>query len=183
MSDIAPNPSRIQVEATSQRAPVSESLAQSIGGSINHLLGLVLPVGSVVGSMLTEGVFQTETSVAWILADGRNVSGSAYSTKSGFSNVPDLRGVVPRGKNNGRSAASGNADGDLALGTYQGDQLGSHTHGHDQNFTGTNFTQDVDNGSNKSNTDYGLAYLNIHAAGGNESRGRNVTVNYMIRIN
>lgn len=184
MADIAPSEAKITLEATRQRAPVSESLLQAIGGSINFLLAFVLPVGSKIDTMLTEAQFQAEVGNSdWVLMDGRNVAGTRYATLTGFTQLPDHRGTVTRMKNNGRSSASGNADGDVALGTYQGDQIVTHSHPITGNITGSNGTNDVEDGTDKKNSDPGLASLTIGNTGGNETRMRNTTMNMMIRIN
>lgn len=87
------------------------------------------PVGMIVQSMLTEAQFQAANGTNWVLADGRDVTGSVYASTTGGTNIPDLRGVVLRGKNNGRSDGFQNPVGDSTLGTYQGDQFLSHDHG------------------------------------------------------
>jgi hypothetical protein len=56
------------------------------------------------------------------------VAGSRYQTLTEASTIPDLRGIFLRGKNNGRSTATGNTAGDVALGTYAGDKMLDHTH-------------------------------------------------------
>lgn len=84
-----------------------------------------LPVGSLIHSLLTETQFQDEAGTGWILADGRSVSGSAYHSVTGSTSIPDFRGTVIRGKDNGRGL---DPDGNPAIGTYQADTLGSHTH-------------------------------------------------------
>src|SRR5688572_3702241 len=129
MADVAPNASKIQIEAVRFRSAISEALAQQIAGNINYLLSFFLPIGSILHSTLTEAQFQALTSAGWILADGRDITGSALATLTGVTTAPDARGVFLRGKNNGRSAATGNAAGEVAMGTYTADQNKSHTHG------------------------------------------------------
>lgn len=125
MTDIAAAALPIQVEATRTTSPVSESLAQTMGSSINFCLINILPVGSVVESMLSEAQFQTESGTNWILADGRSVVGSRYEFLTGSSTVVDLRGRYPRAKDHG---AGVDTHGDLALGTSYADQFKSHLH-------------------------------------------------------
>lgn len=182
MSDLPSSAQKIQLEQTQQRAPVSESLMQGIGGSINLLLSQILPVGSVVATMLNEVTFQSQMSVGWVLANGANVAGSSYETLSGFTNIPDLRGVWIRGKNNGRSGASGNPSGDVALGAYEGDDFKAHTHSiswkDDTGNAGEGIEVSPDVGGNRSSS-----IIVASNVGGAETRVRSVTVNYMIRIN
>ena len=86
------------------------------------------PVGTVIASLLSESEFQGQFGKSWALADGRAVEGSGYEKLTGNKNVPDFRGVFLRGKNHDRANDSGNPDGDLTAGTFQGDALQEHTH-------------------------------------------------------
>jgi hypothetical protein len=149
--------------------------------------------------MLTEAQFQAQNGTGWVLMDGRNVSGSAYATITGSTTVPDARGMILRGKNNGRSDGSQNPDGDSSLGAYQGDNFGSHRHnyGPDGGTDGTHNRQVVFNssptgGSGSSPIGFGQAFnggggsghwMGIYNSGGNETRMRNITVNHFIKIN
>lgn len=140
----------------------------------------LVPVGTVVASMLSEAQFGTviPDATRWALADGRSVAGSTYATITGSSTVPDLRGVFLRGKNNGRADAKQNPDGELALGAYQADDFKSHQHGLSSfgNVTlmnaGSSLGTYIQSGSS-----------NTAATGGVETRARNVTINYFIKIN
>lgn len=73
-------------------------------------------VGDIIPSILSESDFQSQNGNGWVLADGRSVSGSSYDSTFSKSNVPDMRGVIPRGKDNGRGLTS-----DLSLESYTGD--------------------------------------------------------------
>lgn len=130
MSDIPGAFEFIQQESVMFNNPVSESSLNAMGATINGLLSIIQPVGSIIHSMLTEAQFQTEIGnvsppFLWILADGRSVLGSTYNTVTGNANAPDLRGTFLRGKDDGRGL---NPDGDLTLGTYTADKFASHTH-------------------------------------------------------
>lgn len=62
-------------------------------------------VGSIQQSLLTESQWATAIGVEatkWVLADGRDVSGSRWSTLTGQTRIPDLRGAFIRaaGQNN-----------------------------------------------------------------------------------
>jgi hypothetical protein len=159
---------------------------------------IVMPVGSVVHSMLTEAQFQAENGFGWVLARGQSVVGSRYQTITGSPNAPDLRGVFLRGKNNGRSTSSGNASADRALGTYEGDAIRNITGGTNRNETA---------GTGYSGTGYGAVVATDFATKfqssgltpsmgrawnfdasrvvptAAENRPRNVTVNIFIKIN
>lgn len=202
MADIPNNPTKIQIEAASYRAAVSESLMQTIGGSVNYLLSNIMPVGSVIPSMLDEATFQLKTSSDWVLCDGRSVVGSEYEALTGSSNIPDARGVFIRGKNNGRSTGTGNSAGDLALGTYEADDNKAHNHGGTSgpdspahihtyemynNFGSGGGAKGSDGtgGSQGQGTTNAPTYNHYHsiASEGSEGRPRNVTMNYFVRIN
>ena len=182
MADIPESTGRIQIESTRFRGAVSEALLQRMGGAINYLLSAVLPVGSVVHSMLTEAQFQDEAGDGWILADGRSVADSSYAEITGFTTVPDLRGIFLRGKNNGRNTTLGNASGESALGTYQGDAFAEHSHSYSYQIPDA-----ADGGSDGGgDTDRGLETINAStgsAGSTTETKPRNVTVNIFIRVN
>ena len=123
-----------------------------------------------------------------MLADGRSVAGSAYAVATGLSTVPDLRGVFLRGKNNGRGDGKQNPGGELALGAYQADLFGIHNHV--EGFAGVNAsasfgvaTTDAAGNINGQNGTSAQNHAITSNAGGNETRSRNVTVNYFVRIN
>ena len=141
-------------------------------------------VGSVRQSFLTELQFQAANGTGWVLADGRNVTGSAYATLTGLTTVPDARGVALRGKNNGRADGGQNPDGELALGQYQGDMFASHGHGFSQGMqsasSGVAGNVLIGGGVGNNNT---AAFSTLSANGGNESRMKNITVNTFIKIN
>ena len=164
--------------------PVSEGSLSAMGGAINGLLDTLLPIGTIVDSMLTEAQFQTQlgnpSPATWVLADGRSVVGSTYNVITGFSTIPDLRGIFRRAKNNGRSDGDQNPDGDLALGTYSADKFASHRHGIEATFLpeiGGPIVHDDGSEFRVDNKDF-TAF-----EGGNETAPKNVTINTFIRIN
>jgi hypothetical protein len=158
-------------------------------------------LGDIRQSLLTESQFQAINGTGWVLMDGRSITGSGLATLTGLTTLPDARGVVLRGKNNGRSTATGNPDGDVAVGTFQADQNGAHSHsvvanphtggsgGVDQiaafnqgyPYNGLGPTSFVVNGVETRVIPYGR--LLAQSSGGNETRMRNVTVNVFVRIN
>lgn len=210
MTDIPSAFNPIQQESVSFNNPVSESSLNAIGATVNGLLSVVLPVGCVIESMLTEAQFQTEIGnttapFLWVLADGRNVLGSTYNIVTGNTTIPDLRGLFTRGKNNGRSDGNQNPDGDLALGALQANQFGTHNHSfsdpghaHTTTYSGTGLVPKLRSaaygsgsavsatdatGSNAIVTDVSSTGIGFVANGGNETRPTCVTVNVFIRIN
>jgi hypothetical protein len=88
-------------------------------------------VGDVIHSMLTEEQFIAENGAGWVLADGRDVTGSKYDTLilNGLGgNIPDMRGQFLRGKNNTRLDGNEDPDGERDLGNAQGDAMRDHSH-------------------------------------------------------
>jgi len=152
-------------------------------------LGSILPVGTIIHSMLTTTQFTAEYGDNWVLADGRSVTGSKYSAVTSNSTIPDMRGTFLRGKDNG---VGRNADGDLALGTYTDDKFESHVHQQQYATPGANIPAVAEVASGGSHTtihgtDIGQsssgAALNTIATGGNETSPKSTIVNIFIRIN
>lgn len=182
--------------------PVSESSLDSIAGAVNGILSVLLPVGSIIDSMLTEMQFNAQlggpSPSTWVIADGRDVTDSGYNQVTGLTNIPDLRGIFRRAKNNG---GTGNPDGDLTLGTVTAGRNQSHTHavsdpGHAHQYSQGGFGGD--NRVNASPGTYGnngdgtigapsvntsFTSISLVNQGGNDTAPTNVTVNTFIRIN
>ena len=137
------------------------------------------PIGTVIPSLLTEVHLEQLVGGRWVLADGRDVSGTAYESLTGVSFVPDLRGVFLRGANGARMDGLGNPEGDLVLGDYQADEIASHRHYGPGVSVIANGPMHGGHGvpSNESNNAYWSGYT-----GGTETRPRNVTVNYYVRV-
>lgn len=139
-------------------------------------IGAILPVGTVIHSMLTTAQFASEYGDNWVLADGRSATGTRYAAVTGLSTIPDMRGVFLRGK-----GATYNPDGDLALGTYSTDKYLSHAHTvtmwSGAGGSSGGYTQ------YSSNFDTSLSNQPTNAAGNNETAPRSITVNIFIRIN
>ena len=135
-------------------------------------------VGEIIASMLSPDKFALVYGSDWVLADGRPVpDNSRYKAYVG-PNAPDLRGVFLRGRNYDRPPTDGNPSGDTPLGTYQVDELKSHDHGYtvynDKIPRTGGSTADIWRNDKPARTT---------PTGGLETRPRNVTVNYYIRIN
>lgn len=136
-------------------------------------------IGEVKASMMTLAQFQAQFGTNWVLADGSSATGTKYATITGSTTLPDCRGVTLRGKNNGSTR---NPDGDLALGTYQADMYTSHTHTAPYNGNGTSGLSNIGYAAGDTNPAYGTMIAN-NPSGGNETRMKNVTVNYFIKVN
>jgi hypothetical protein len=169
-----------------------------------------LPVGSVVSSTLSESQYRDSAGAGWVLADGRAVPKSKYAQITGGENIPDLRGLYLRGKNNGREDGKQNPDGELAIGDFQESMLANHGHSvtdpqHQHDAPTTNGTAgqrevavntaggidyvDTAGAVRTGPSSTGITIANNSAqvnAGssmvGNETRPRSATINYFIRI-
>lgn len=181
MSAVPSNFIPVEQESIQFNNPVSEASLSAIAGLANGLLSIALPIGSVVSSTLTEVQFQSQlgnpSPATWVLADGRDITGSDLNLLTGQTEAFDLRGIFVRGKNNGRSDGDQNPDGDLAIGTYTADKLASHLHQIRQGQTGF-----LGGGSFLPTTNP-AGFQNSELTGENETAPKNVTLNYFIRIN
>jgi hypothetical protein len=109
--------------------------------------------------------------------DGRNVNGSKYASITGTSVIPDGRGQFLRGKNNGRGDGQENPAGDLIIGTQQTDEFKSHFH----SMAGSFLNNGLAGGGQGVLTQSGAT--NTGDTGGLETRPKNITVNFFIKIN
>lgn len=132
-----------------------------------------------MSAFLTEAQFQSQMGTQWILCDGRNVAGSDYAVLTGNTVVPDARGLVIRGKNNGRADGNQNPDGELAVGAFQADAFASHGHSLTGLNSGTGAAAFPPGGAGATL----VMPTAVNANGGNETRMKNLTGNHFIKIN
>lgn len=183
MADVPGSFNPIAQPSVVYNKPVSEASIQAMASSINGLLTILLPVGSIIDSMLTEPQFQAQignpSPATWVLADGRSAAGTGYNSVTGEANIPDLRGIFRRGKNGTRSDGNQNPDGNLALGTFTDDKFESHSH-----VTPLPLTKgDAAAGVNIIYRELNLTTTVTSDTGSNETAPKNVTVNTFIRLN
>ena len=153
---------------------------------------MTLPVGSIVASVLTPQDFKkfVGSSEIWELADGTKLGGNAlakivavggeYATlnPNNIPTKPNLMGVFLRGRDYAEGPNLRNPDGKVNVGTYQGDQVIAHSHGHPR--------PGGDDGSREGGGRdgwYSHSANQTENFGGPETRPRNVTVNFYIRVN
>jgi hypothetical protein len=94
-------------------------------------------VGDVVDSVLDEATMQSIRGPNWVLMDGRNIEGTQLAAITGWTNLPDARGLFRRAKNNGRDDGNENPAGEENIGAFEDDS----TKRPNTNFT-TNSTGD-----------------------------------------
>ena len=191
----------IQASSINSNFSTIYSHSNQLSDNISTLQQITPPVGSIVPSMLNENQFKAQvgdpstfssSSSKWTLADGRAISGSAYSTITSQSNAPDLRGMFLRGLNAGRSDDKQDPDGgSRSIGHYQEDQVKSHNHANgtynqlmrphqgsaSDTVTGADWNPGAGDEPDVISSDPILSF------GGAETRPRNIAVNYYIRIN
>ncbi len=122
----------------------------------------------------------------WIPADGRSIDGSLLHLRTGMKNAPDLRGKFLRGLNTIYNIGEPVLDENKAdpqpnrrPGDYQEDALRTHTHSY------TDRQEGVGNQADGGN-DVGLDKVetkNTNATGDKETRPKNVSVYFYIKIN
>jgi len=160
------------------------------------------PIGTIIASYLSFDRFREaigestiwKTSSKWAPCDGREVLNSAFSIYSSSSTVPDLRGTFLRGLNTfdinppstvGPVSYNQKDIEDRAVGSFQQDELKSHKH------TLNVFRHPFAWGSAQDGVTVG-GYSNPQGAeltsddnlsGGLETRPKNISVYYYIKIN
>lgn len=125
----------------------------------------------------------------WIPADGRSIAGSALANQTGKMHAPDLRGKFLRGLNEFYNVGQPVLDPSQAnpenklLGDYQEDRIGRHTHPIPTNDDGTPVTNGnyKTTGYSKRNGSTVATQENDNNQG--ETRPKNISVYYYIKIN
>jgi hypothetical protein len=163
-------------------------------------------VGDVVDSILDEATIQSKRGPGWVLMDGRNIEGTELAQLTGWTTLPDARGIFRRAKNNGRSDGNQNPDGEVAIGTIGIDKTrrprdsslsgstnttGNHRHNHNAVWNaGTgggggrlqNFDSSMSDPTGIAQAGNHSHTATISSGGDAETRPTNITVNTYIRI-
>lgn len=158
-------------------------------------------VGLIHASILPPQAFAVEVSdpeqydptiTKWVLADGRDITGSRLADITADPLVPDLRGMFLRGLNVGRDDGLEDPDGATReSGDLQEDQFQGHGHQHDMasgiaNYPPGTLAGTYGTGVMSPNTRV-LDPISLQKFGdakfGRETRPKNVAVYYYIKIN
>lgn len=168
-----------------------DDVAADVANLASNLRRELVPVGTIVASTLDYETFLSVNGSDrrdWVPADGRRVLGTRYAGTN--ERVPDLRGVFLRGANSMGSDPSleplhaTRANPDVkAIGEFQQDVFGTHTHnGKYDSFNPAGIgSRAYATVSSRNKTESGVEWK-VKAAGGNETRPRNVTVMYYIKV-
>lgn len=149
-----------------------------------------LPVGSVLASMLPPKEFAAAVGdpadfdpakTRWTLADDKGrMPGTKWAEVTNNSVIPDLRGMFLRGLNVGRSDGNQDPEDGRAAGQRQQDDFKSHAHSYKDVYVGGNDGEaKVGAGGNWNRS---TNEKETSAAGGSETRPKNVAVFYYIRV-
>jgi len=193
-SEILPRQQLLSVPFAFQAQQAFQAQVASL--LVSNLANALCPPGTVVAYM------GTSAPPGWLLCDGSLVNRTTYSslfavmgTASGSGdgattfNLPDMRGVFLRGVNGSRSDAFADPD-DVAfrinvspggntgnaVGSYQADMFASHNHSYWE--PAANVVNAI---PNINGTNPGAEASQTGSTGGNETRPKNIYVNYIIK--
>lgn len=177
----------------------SSSSSGALAGEVKIWPGPIVPDGYLLcdGTIYDASTYPALAKVLWDPSTNRYAWGGSGQYPKGNFNVPDMRGVVPRGlsgdSNNDpdkttRTSMNGTGNEGNLVGTYQPDIVGDHWHSQwtrnnwtfatgstsSGPFSGGNLGQGQTSGSNMIGT-------NKDTRIGNETRMKNVAVNYIIK--
>ena len=138
-----------------------------------------LGIGEIRAADMTTAEFQAIHGTEWILADGSSCSGSFYAGMTGHTVVPDTTNRALRG--DGTDAAT--------LSATQADQMISHNHSFsgtvpiNQTHSSVGGTGSMFRSAESSSGTHSVSGSIGSAGAGSETRMKNVTVNFFIKIN
>lgn len=151
-------------------------------------------IGEIVTSILDVEEFERQYGPDWALMDGRELrnkpliaflSTSLKNPETGKTHLPDARGKFLRMNNNNASGEDYDPDDQRSLGSEQSDELKSHSHTQHERRPGSNCCKEGarwgDIFVNPSN-DRIPAPIPTEETGGAETRPKNISINYFIRV-
>lgn len=183
--------------------PVSLSIHTTAGSIVRRLSGIPVAaepaspnIGDIVSSIFPESLFVRLHGPGWVLADGRDVTGTKYAFL-GSSKVPDLRGMFLRGMNAGRTDQYADPGGNRVVGSYEDDttalpklgfrttNAGTHNHGGKYVGNGPGMHQTGPHGGpayDSQPISMDGDHSHILTDGDPETRPKNVAVYFYIRV-
>ena len=164
-SNLADVPSKSTARANLDVYNKAEADASGQPGDIKYTARSTAPTGWLKAN----GAAVSRTAYAALFA----AIGTTYGAGDGFNtfNLPDLRGEFVRGLDDGRGVDPGRA-----LGSAQGDMLASHAHGTNWQMANEGGQQNNRMGSGGPSLESVYFQLPTEAAGGSETRPRNVAL-------
>lgn len=154
-------------------------------------------IGEIKQSILTPAQFQSLNGDCWKLMNGQSISGTDLA-QLGITSAPDARGGFLRGANNGRSDGQENPE-NKQLGEFQTDALQGHKHRTSSAYSSadlalygtvspTGFTFSHADGATTAHghltsTPTDSDGINGTPRVGKETRVKNITVNFFIKVN
>ena len=156
-----------------------------------------LPVSTIVQSLLPPALFADQVNdptvfdprtTKWVIADGKlDITLSKYGQLTNKRFVPDLRGMFLRGMNEGRSDSYKDPDQNRQVGSFQSDMTKSHSHNANLKLGAEPLGQHARSkqaaGAHGSPSDSWVSDELISNSGGIETRPKNVSVYFYIKIN
>lgn len=142
-----------------------------------------VPIGTVRSSTLSLTQYNAQTDGVWQLMDGGSCLNTAYATLTGNTTVPDalIEGTFLRQAKAGRT-----------VGTYEADEFKAHNHGggnHRHTLENSAMNPTDGGGYNNDGSDAGTAVTRtnlsgviINTEGGDETRPKNLAVNFFIKV-
>ena len=179
----------LNVKASSTDGLSESQLATRVEAPIGSMMiwpWPVIPSNALVadGSLITVSKYPDLAKFARDPVTNKYAWGA--NSDSSQMNLPDMRGVVPRGVDGGkgldpdaaaRVAMNANGNTGSNVGTYQADQLISHDHFMQRSNTGGGAGVSIGDGSA-----LGFSSTKTSLVGGSETRGKNAYVYYIIIV-
>lgn len=162
---------------------------QKMLGERQKKVETMLPLGTIISSMLSETDMQQEEGDRFVLCDGRSVIGSSYHHRTSQTASPDLRDQFLRGAGRTRSLGSFQS-GATALPTMNfvgvTNLAGGHSHVLVSGEVGRGGSGSGENRHVRATTVEGgehLHAISLTGGGDEETRPTNVAVNYYMCVN
>lgn len=141
-------------------------------------------IGEIVGSLLKKSDFQNLYGPDWELLDGGKVEqvellaylAPQLQNDEGSTFLPDARGKFLRMNNNGLQSEKADPDSNRFLGSEQMDELKKHSH----EYQPPRHYDSGAGGHRRAKADGGIK--DTSEVGGDETRPKNISVNFFVRV-